>query len=255
MMKNVSAILFLAVAIVAMPARAATPAVWSGELKYQIAPVVAEDVRLDVPEELPVKRGRFKLFKPETNGKVTFLLPAGDVIDVLPYLDGQYQVSGDEGTHELIVIAAKDSNVVVKRMRVVIGSGTPTPGPSPKPVDPPAPPKPVEPAVTDPLHKDLLALFAAETSPAKDKAVMLLSAVYGDQKTVADNAAQVLADLRVQSKKAGLGDADVLLIRTRIGVELKAALPTSATAKIDDEGKKKLLDLFARLSRILALLK
>ena len=241
--------LVLALAIVAMPAAASTPA----DLKYQIAPIVTEGVRLDVPEELQVKRGRFKLFKPETNGKVVFLLPAGDVLDVLPYLDGQFQVSGDEGTHELIVIAALDSNVVVRRMKVVVGAGAPSP--APKPVDPPAPPKPAEPVIADPLHRDLQSLFAAESGPGKERAVMLLSAVYGDQKEVAENAAQVLADLRVTAKKAGLGDGDVLLIRTRISVELKAALPSTTTAKIDDAGKKKLLDLFARLSKILAALK
>lgn len=250
--------LLLALSVMAAPAtrptaEAGPPAAkFAAAPKTQIEPLDKAAVTLVVPDELQVKRGRFKLFKPETNGKVTFLLPEGDVLDVLPYLDGQFQVSGDEGTHVLVVIAARNSEVKVERMRIVIGEKAPAP---PAPTPAPTPPAPVPvPVVTDPLQKDLQVLYASEPA-GKEKAVLLLGSVYGDQKAVADNAAQVLADLRIATKKVGLLETDLLLIRTRIGVELKALLPATSTTKIDDEGKRKLLELFGRLSKYLAALK
>lgn len=213
-------------------------------------PVVrGEDApEIEEPEDIVLKPGRLKVVEVKANAPVTFIPPAGDELDVLPWKDNQVVVSSmTPGCYWITAVCVRGGKVAWVRVRVCVEGQPPRP-----PVPPPGPTPP--PAPTDPLGQEIQNAFALDTTAGKLEVAKKLAAVYraGAEKVEGvKTAGQLLSELRAVTKGMGIADDALGLVRSRISVELKKVLPGTSSAELTPDTKAAVRSLFVRLAAAL----
>lgn len=146
----------------------------------------------------------------------------------------------------------------------------PTPGPGPSPIPPipqppappvpptpPVPPKPPEPpAPSDPFTQSVQNAWKLETATDREQSRKSLAALYrqAGSNTAHDASVKTIGDLfGIMSTAAkSLGVTGKLpQLQVALAVDLKASLPSSATAPLDDATRQKVSTEFEKIAKAL----
>ena len=137
----------------------------------------------------------------------------------------------------------------------VVVEGDPGPGPGPGPT----PPDPVPPVPTDPWISVFKAAYDKESAADKAKKAQLASLYkQAAATTVFKTELTTMQDLRSvvsEAINAVVGTSSLTNVRRAIADELNKILPSSPTAQLDDDTRKKLRDTFNRVATVLEAVK
>lgn len=218
--------------------------------------LASADEPIRVPSEVKGGTNQFIVIKGETTGKVLrwrSFDPALQVIDSSLLTDAKTTIviSSKAGRYTLWVWGAVDGLPTdLYPIAVVVGD------PAPNPLPPaPVPPSPVPPApVPDPLKNKLRALYDADNSPTKRQHLVALHALYEvaskiTNKPTLKTVSDLRSDLAVAAESVTPGA--LLTVRELLRDELASTLGTDPLIVLDDDRRKKALELFLRIAAIL----
>lgn len=204
---------------------------------------------LEVPALVKGEPGAFVRVAARTEGKVVRWIPLDPGLSVFPsdLLRDSKQtvvVGARAGRYRLLAITCLGDELSDPVVCTVLLGDTPPvpPGPSPDPAPP-----------TDPLAKELQALFRADTGAGKAQHLVALTALYRQAPAALDKAATAGDLLRIlRDASTSLLPPDALKpLRQRLAQELGANLPSKPDTPLDLTSKTKARELFTRIASAL----